>query len=159
VPEATTVISPFASTDSPFISTLTMTNYTCRIHHWISTGEHVIKDDFSNNKASRSKVETEKMYNKSSSKTANVPEHPTEISLESSSGHSSTSSQSEHIELLVGCENDILILSSYHISSTILECQSIWRTYIARANSQPPGYMTAGSLNPCNLLQNIPLLS
>jgi len=74
-------------------------------------------------------------------------------------GYSTISSQSEHIKLLVRREkNNILIPGPYHIYSTFLKCQSIWRIYVARANSQPPGYMTAGSLNPCNLLQNMPPL-
>ena len=60
--------------------------------------------------------------------------------------------------MLFGCEDDILIPSSDQIHCTFLECQSIWRIYVTRANSLPFGCVPAGSLDPYILLQKMPPL-
>ena len=135
-----------------------MAAYTCRIHRWIITGKHVFEDDLSESKATRSKVKTENMYDGSLGQVINATEHATGISPEKSLDHSKSSSESEHSKLLVGCENDLLIPSTRHIYLTFLECQSTWRAHLSCANSLPPGYLTAGSLDPGSLLQNMPPL-
>ncbi|TAQ86818.1 hypothetical protein B7494_g4842 [Chlorociboria aeruginascens] len=60
--------------------------------------------------------------------------------------------------LLVGCQNDPLIPSTDQICSTFVRYQEIWQTRVTHTKALPPGYIPAGSLEPCTLLQEIPPL-
>ncbi|KAH8653942.1 hypothetical protein BGZ60DRAFT_386758 [Tricladium varicosporioides] len=138
-----------------------MISHTCRIRHWASTGKYIFETDFEGSKAAGSTTGTEKIQGGSVEKAVTVSEHTAETSLDDSTSDESLvnpNSEAEIVDLLFGCEDDVLIPSSDQIHCTFLKGQSIWRPYLTRATSLPFGFVPAGSLDPYILLQKMPPL-
>ncbi|KAF4627263.1 hypothetical protein G7Y89_g10892 [Cudoniella acicularis] len=139
-----------------------MTSHTCRIRRWVSTGENIFETDFEESKAVASTTgTTEKIQDAPVGKTATISQHTAETPSESSTSDESLvdlNSEPKNVDLLFGCEGDILIPSSDQIHCTFLKCRSIWRTYVTCANLLPSGCVPIGSLDPYILLQKIPPL-
>jgi hypothetical protein len=142
-----------------------MSSHTSRILGWICTGKHIFETDYVESKAVESTTGTGKVQDGAGGKSIttlsrNTVDAPLDGSPSSSTGDSlvDLDSQHEHIELLIGCEGDLLIPSTEQINGTFLRCQNLWRTYIAGADLLPSGCMPASSLAAYNLIQHMPPL-
>ncbi|PSS10592.1 hypothetical protein M430DRAFT_176518 [Amorphotheca resinae ATCC 22711] len=138
---------------------------TDRIHHWIHTGEHKFVTSSVESKANGSTIWTETIGHDAIGKAVSVPSkdiaEPSPGSASSYlTGESITeqNSEPEPVELLVGCEDDLLIPSTDQINCTFLRCQNIWRAYVAGADSLASGCMPAETLDPYILMQDVPPL-
>ncbi|KAH9205697.1 hypothetical protein DL95DRAFT_417221 [Leptodontidium sp. 2 PMI_412] len=129
-----------------------MDNKVCRIHRWLTTGEHIFEVDFAENKAIGSTTGSDNSCQSPNAKGSSVSEYSSEVLL------AGLESEPEEVELLVGVEDDPLIPSLDEICHTLRKGQKLWHGYVIRAHSLPSGYLLAGSLDPCILLQKIPAL-
>lgn len=129
-----------------------MDNKVCRIHRWLTTGEHIFEADFAENKAIGSTTGSDNSCQSPNAKGGSVSEYSSEVLL------AGLESEPEEVELLVGVEDDPLIPSPDEICHTLRKGQKLWHGYVIRAHSLPSGYLLAGSLDPYILLQKIPAL-
>jgi len=137
-------------------------SHTDRILRWIRTGKHTFETDYVESKVTRSISGTEKIQDTAVGKAASaLPECLVEACSDRSSCDESDvdlTPQPEPIELLVGCDVDLLIPSTEQINGTLVKGQNLWCTYIAGADLLRPGCVPAATLEACNFRQDIPPL-
>lgn len=125
-----------------------------RILRWISTGNYTFGADDQIEKGQYASGETSSVFS----------DHMGEISSNDSACPSTnespedTNPPSEPVEMLAGCDNDILIPTTDQINSTFLKGQTLWRAYVASAGLLPFGSIPAVSLEAYNLIRNVPPL-
>ena len=135
---------------------------TDRILSWVETGKHTFETDYVKRQSIGSTIEPERVPDGKAISISS--EHIVEAFSDGHQSHSTDkslvdlNSQPKPIEMLVGCDGDLLVPSTEQINGTFLKCQKLWRTYVAGADVLPSGCMPAPSLEVYNVIQDIPPL-
>ena len=114
--------------------------------------KHTFETDYIKSQAVGSTFESEKvLYGVVGKAISTSFDHIVETSFDGHPSRSNESlvnlnSQPGPIKLLVGCDDDLLILSTEQVNGTFLKCQNLWRTYLAGADLLPPSCIPAASL-------------
>jgi len=124
-----------------------MSGSSSRIPHWISTGIHRFDVDHVTEKGQRSV----------SFKNVNTPSNGSP-SVSTNESPEDPNSEPEPDELLVGCDNDLVITCTEQINRTFLQCQNLWQSYVVNADMLPSGQMPTASLEAYSVIRDVPPL-